>query len=103
MPPGVNWPKLRPFRRRHRVTLTFGRPILPREGEHRTELMERIRMFFAEQGAQTTPGKVRPRPAAAPTAGPAPVIAAEQAPEIAAEPAPAEVATARRAPLSPAA
>jgi 1-acyl-sn-glycerol-3-phosphate acyltransferase len=66
MPPGLNWPKLRPFRRRHRVTLTFGRPIMPREGEHRTELMERIRIFFAEQGAETTPGKIRPRPAAVP-------------------------------------
>jgi 1-acyl-sn-glycerol-3-phosphate acyltransferase len=94
MPPGVNWPKLRPFRRRHRVTLTFGAPILPREGEHRTELMERIRMFFAEQGAPTTTGKIRPRAAALPPRDLEPA---------AAEPAPAEMAAAPPAPLSPAA
>jgi 1-acyl-sn-glycerol-3-phosphate acyltransferase len=58
MPPGLNWPKFRPFRRRHRVTLTFGEPIWPRDGEHRTETMERVRAFFAAQGAETTPGKV---------------------------------------------
>jgi 1-acyl-sn-glycerol-3-phosphate acyltransferase len=58
MPPGLNWPKLRPFRRRHRVTLTFGAPIWPSAGEHRTETMERVRQFFAGQGAETTPGKV---------------------------------------------
>jgi 1-acyl-sn-glycerol-3-phosphate acyltransferase len=58
MPPGLSWPKFRPFRRRHRVTLTFGEPIWPREGEHRTETMERVREFFAAQGAETTPGKV---------------------------------------------
>jgi 1-acyl-sn-glycerol-3-phosphate acyltransferase len=87
MPPGRNWPKLRPFRRRHRVTLTFGRPILPREGEHRTELMERIRIFFAEQGAETTQGKIRPRPV----------------PVTVPEPAPMAVAAAEPAPLTPAA
>ena len=58
MPPGLSWPKFRPFRRRHRVTLTFGEPIWPREGEHRTEIMERVRLVFAAQGAETTPGKV---------------------------------------------
>jgi 1-acyl-sn-glycerol-3-phosphate acyltransferase len=61
MPPGLSWPKFRPFRRRHRVTLTFGEPFWPREGEHRTELMERVREFFAAQGAETTPGKVAKR------------------------------------------
>jgi 1-acyl-sn-glycerol-3-phosphate acyltransferase len=62
MPPGRNWPRFRPFRPRHRVTLTFGEPICPREGEHRTEVMERVREFFAAQGATTTPGKVARRP-----------------------------------------
>ena len=57
MPPGCNWPTLRPFRRRQRVTLVFGEPIIPREGEHRTELMERIRLFYVEQGAAVAPGK----------------------------------------------
>lgn len=61
MPPGTSWPKFRPFRRRERVTLTFGEPIWPRPGEHRTEVMERVRLFFAAQGAETTPGKVAPR------------------------------------------
>jgi 1-acyl-sn-glycerol-3-phosphate acyltransferase len=61
MPKGLSWPRLRPFRRRHRVTLTFGEPIWPREGEHRTEIMERVREFFAAQGADTTQGKVARR------------------------------------------
>lgn len=67
MPPGLNWPKLRPFRRRHRVTVAYGAPIIPREGEHRTELMERVRQWFEAQGAQTAPPKVRrPKPEPAP-------------------------------------
>jgi 1-acyl-sn-glycerol-3-phosphate acyltransferase len=84
MPPGVSWPKLRPFRRRHRVTLTFGEPIIPREGEHRSELMERVRAFFVAQGADTTPGKIARRSAA---------------PALPEQPAAADAAT----PLSPAA
>jgi 1-acyl-sn-glycerol-3-phosphate acyltransferase len=87
MPKGLSWPKLRLFRRRYPVTLTFGEPIYPRPGEHRTELMERVREFFAAQGAATTPGKIVRRP---------PADADAEAPaEPAAEPA--------RAPLTPAA
>jgi 1-acyl-sn-glycerol-3-phosphate acyltransferase len=66
MPPGVNWPKLRPFRPRQRVTVTFGEPLWPRPDEHRTEVMERVRLFFASQGAETTPVKVAKRPEPAP-------------------------------------
>jgi 1-acyl-sn-glycerol-3-phosphate acyltransferase len=64
MPPGLKWPKLRPFRRRHRVTLTFGEPIWPGAGEHRTEVMERVREFLEASGAVTTPD---PRLAARPS------------------------------------
>jgi 1-acyl-sn-glycerol-3-phosphate acyltransferase len=40
---------------RHPISVRFGPPLRPREGEHRTELMERIRLFFEESGAVTTP------------------------------------------------
>jgi 1-acyl-sn-glycerol-3-phosphate acyltransferase len=95
MPPGVNWPKLRLFRRRHRVTLTFGAPIVPGEGEHRKDVMERVRVFFAEQGAQTAPPRVRPRP---------PVVVPEPREAVSARAgAELDVEAARPAPLSPAA
>jgi hypothetical protein len=35
----------------------FGAPVRPADGEHRTEVMERVRRFFEECGAQTTPDK----------------------------------------------
>ena len=41
-----------------------GRPIRPRTGEHRTDVMERVRRFFEAEGADTTPDKraaARPR------------------------------------------
>jgi 1-acyl-sn-glycerol-3-phosphate acyltransferase len=95
MPPGLNWPKLRLFRRRQRVTLTFGPPIVPAEGEHRKDVMERVRAFFAQQGAQTARARVRPRP---------PVVPTEPLEGIAAGvPAPMTVEPAEPAPLSPAA
>jgi 1-acyl-sn-glycerol-3-phosphate acyltransferase len=68
MPPGQAWPKRLPGRRprrRHDVEVRFGEPIVPRPGEHRLQVMERVRLFFAESGASTTPDdRVRetPRP-----------------------------------------
>ena len=60
MPPGRWWMHRRPGRylsRRHPIEIRFGAPIRPREGEHRTEVMERVRLFFAASGALTTPGE----------------------------------------------
>lgn len=54
MPPGRRWPRRR-LTRRHPIEIRFGEPIRPREGEHRAEVMERVRLFFAESGAETTP------------------------------------------------
>lgn len=58
MPPGRRWPRRRaghPLRCRHPIEVRFGAPIRPREGEHRSDVMERVRLFFAESGAETTP------------------------------------------------
>ena len=58
MPPGRRWMGRAPGRgrsRRHPVEIRFGAVIHPRPGEHRTEVMERVRLFFAESGASTTP------------------------------------------------
>jgi 1-acyl-sn-glycerol-3-phosphate acyltransferase len=56
MPPGRNWPKRlqgRFLSRRHKVEVHFGEPIRVREGESRTEVMERVRAFFeSEAGAR---------------------------------------------------
>jgi 1-acyl-sn-glycerol-3-phosphate acyltransferase len=49
MPPGRNWPrriKGRVFSRRHKVEVHFGPPITPVEGEHRHQVMERVREFL---------------------------------------------------------
>jgi 1-acyl-sn-glycerol-3-phosphate acyltransferase len=55
MPPGRRW--MRRARPRHPITVRFGPPLHPRDGEHRTELMERVRLFFDASGAVTTPDK----------------------------------------------
>ena len=58
MPPGSKWMHRRPGRPvsgRHRTEIRFGEPIRPREGESRTDVMERVRVFFAASGAVTTP------------------------------------------------
>lgn len=57
MPPGRRWMHRRPgcpLPRRHPIAVRFGPPVRPREGEHRTEVMERVREFFAAAGATTT-------------------------------------------------
>jgi 1-acyl-sn-glycerol-3-phosphate acyltransferase len=62
MPPGRGWMH-RAGGRRQPVGVHFGPPVRPREGEHRTEVMERVRRFLEASGAVTTPD---PRLAARP-------------------------------------
>jgi 1-acyl-sn-glycerol-3-phosphate acyltransferase len=60
MPPGRPWMRWRGggvLPRRHPIEIRFGPPIRPRAGEHRTEVRERVRLFFAASGAATTPDK----------------------------------------------
>ena len=38
---------------RHRIEIRFGYPIVPRAGERASEVMERVRLFLAECGADT--------------------------------------------------
>jgi 1-acyl-sn-glycerol-3-phosphate acyltransferase len=56
MPPGRSWPR-RVEGRRQPIAIHFGPAIRPREGEHRTEVMERVRQFLEASGAATTPDK----------------------------------------------
>jgi len=69
MPPGQAWPRRlrgRLLGRRHPVEVRFGAPIVAREDEGRLEVMERVRLFFAEAGARTTPHpRAQPREGAA--------------------------------------
>lgn len=65
MPTGRGWPRRAPgglLGRRRPITIAFGAPILPREGEGHREVMERVRLFLEASGATTTPD---PRIAAA--------------------------------------
>jgi 1-acyl-sn-glycerol-3-phosphate acyltransferase len=60
MPPGRRWMRRSRGRfagPRHPIAIHFGPPVHPREGEHRTEVMERVRLFFEAAGAVTTPDK----------------------------------------------
>ena len=56
MPVGQGWPR-RAGRRRHPVRVAFGPAFRPAADEHRTEVMEHVRLFLASQGASTTPDK----------------------------------------------
>jgi len=70
MPPGRNWPKRKPGRlvsSRHPVDVRFGPPIWPGEGEHRHDVMARVRAFF--DGDEVPP----PEPIRAPEFAPEPV------------------------------
>jgi 1-acyl-sn-glycerol-3-phosphate acyltransferase len=67
MPPGRNWPKRlkgRFLSHRHKVEVHFGAPITPAEGEHRHEVMERVRAFLEAEsngnGAQPAPVEREP-------------------------------------------
>jgi 1-acyl-sn-glycerol-3-phosphate acyltransferase len=60
MPPGrgwMRWSRGGMLPRRRPIEIRFGAPIHPAEGEHRTETMERVRLFFEQSGAVTTPDK----------------------------------------------
>jgi 1-acyl-sn-glycerol-3-phosphate acyltransferase len=58
MPPGRGWMRRAGGRfsgGRHRIAIRFGPPVRPRDGEHRVEVMERVRLFFEASGAITSP------------------------------------------------
>jgi 1-acyl-sn-glycerol-3-phosphate acyltransferase len=57
MPVGRSFMRRAPGGRRRPVKVAFGSAIRPQPGEHRTEVMERVRQFFEGQGAETTPDK----------------------------------------------
>lgn len=70
MPPGRRW--MRRARgtftgARQPIAVRFGAPVRPQDGEHRTDVMERVRLFFDASGAVTTPD---PRIAARRSASP---------------------------------
>ena len=58
MPVGRYWMRRRPAKplpRRRPIEIRFGAPIQPEGVEHRTDVMERVRAFFEQAGAETTP------------------------------------------------
>jgi 1-acyl-sn-glycerol-3-phosphate acyltransferase len=57
MPVGRGWMRRAPGLGRHDVAVAFGPAIRPGGGEHRAEVMERVREFLASEGAATTPDK----------------------------------------------
>ena len=60
MPPGRYWMRrspARPLPRRHPIEIRFGAPIHPDSDEHRTDVMEHVRVFFEQSGAVTVPDK----------------------------------------------
>jgi len=46
MPVGRYWPRFQPGRKRHPVEISFGPPIRPTDAEHRSEVMERVRVHL---------------------------------------------------------
>jgi 1-acyl-sn-glycerol-3-phosphate acyltransferase len=55
MPRGHRWMVFKARRPgpRHPIEIRFGNPIVPRAGERPSEVMERVRLFLAECGAET--------------------------------------------------
>jgi 1-acyl-sn-glycerol-3-phosphate acyltransferase len=55
MPRGRHWMTFKAGRPgpRHQIEVRFGNPIVPRDGERLSEVMERVRLFLAECGAET--------------------------------------------------
>ena len=55
MPRGHRWMVFKARRPgpRHPIEIRFGNPIVPRPGERPSEVMERVRLFLAECGAET--------------------------------------------------
>jgi 1-acyl-sn-glycerol-3-phosphate acyltransferase len=60
MPVGRGWVTRHPEGGRHDVGVAIGPPIRPRAGEHRRDVMERVREFLESQGASTTPAPRAP-------------------------------------------
>jgi 1-acyl-sn-glycerol-3-phosphate acyltransferase len=58
MPRGHHWMVFKAGRPgpRHPIEIRFGKPIVPRAGERLSEVMERVRLFLAECGAETVGG-----------------------------------------------
>ena len=69
MPRGKHWMVRKPGGGRHPITVTFGPPVLPGEGLHRSEVMERVREHLAACGSDTTPPRAK-QPEAQPEAAP---------------------------------
>jgi 1-acyl-sn-glycerol-3-phosphate acyltransferase len=60
MPVGRYWMRRRPAKplpRRRPIEIRFGAPIRPDDDEHRTDVMERVRAFFEQAGAETAPAQ----------------------------------------------
>jgi 1-acyl-sn-glycerol-3-phosphate acyltransferase len=60
MPVGRYWMRRapgRPLPRRRPIEIRFGAPIRPDDDEHRTDVMERVRVFFEQADADTTPAE----------------------------------------------
>ncbi len=58
MPTGSSWMSREPRRgldARRPIAIRFGAPIRPEPGEHRKDIMERVRVFLEQSGARTTP------------------------------------------------
>jgi 1-acyl-sn-glycerol-3-phosphate acyltransferase len=55
MPRGHSWMVFKARRPgpRHSIEIHFGDPIVPRPGERPSEVMERVRLYLAECGAET--------------------------------------------------
>ena len=86
MPPGQNWPKRKAgglLSRRHDVEVRFGEPIWPREDEHRSEVMARVRAFFERRGLPEPPAADVPVVTDAPEAPPVIVLPDAPAPRFA--------------------
>ena len=57
MPVGRYWMRIppgRPIPRRRPIEIRFGEPIRADGGDHRLDVMERVRAFFEQAGAETT-------------------------------------------------
>ena len=59
MPVGRYWMSRKPGTppERHPIEIRFGAPIQPQGVERRSEVMDRVRAFFEQAGAQTTPAE----------------------------------------------
>jgi 1-acyl-sn-glycerol-3-phosphate acyltransferase len=57
MPRGHHWMVFKAGRPgpRHHLEIRFGKPIVPGPGERPSDVMERVRLFLAERGAETEP------------------------------------------------